>query len=231
MHQCSEPTERQTASEKLKRSFILRENLDVIDHFLFVHTFTECKQSTATGNTLSSKNFRCAFLSDHITFSLVYCAHAHTSLVQGNLFSLELLWILCQNPGFFGMTKQLALRLVTPHVVFSSRVTSSSSGNASLSLCLPPQAQAGTAALPVVLVYIPLVLQSPSLSQLFSFIFFYFFIEQTPASTRVLSSSGEGNHSPLQIYILRNQISLNFYARICRKFEHGSPLRSESTRV
>lgn len=70
------------------------------------------------------------------------------------------------------MTKQLALRLVTPHAVFSSRVTSSSSENTSLSLCFPPQAQTGTAALPVVLVYIPLVLQPPSLSQLFSFFFF-----------------------------------------------------------
>lgn len=94
------------------------------------------------------------------------------------------------------MTKQLAHRLVTPHAVFSSRVTSSLSENASLSLCFPPQAQRGTAALPVLVLYSLLVLQSPSLSQLFSV-----FIEQTPASTRVLSSSGKGNHNPVQIYI------------------------------
>lgn len=128
------------------------------------------------------------------------------------------------------MTKQLAHCLVTPHAVFSSRRTSSD--DASLFLCFPPQAQAGTAALPVLVFCIPLVLQPPSLSQLFSCLVWFFLL--LFLLNRHLKAHAYCQAVAREIIILckftyGSSDSLNVSARVCRMFEHVPLLRWELT--
>lgn len=160
---------------RLKRE--IEKNLDVMNHWLCVQVFRISRQPTLNGTLLLIQKHPLHFLILHLLLFVLYMSMAclwiprlgeHTVHSARQLFVLEHPWTLSQYLGFCCVTQQLAHRLVTPHVVFSSLVRTPSSENASPSLCCPRQAWTGTAALPV-LICIPLVLQSSSLSRLFSF--------------------------------------------------------------